>query len=121
MSKWDERFEKQTVEEVVKDFTARQKERRTLEKSWELNMNFLAGNQYCSINALGEIENDEPRFYWQYRRVFNHIAPAIETRCAKFSRVRPVLSVRAATGEEADIRAAKTEETAKLSIVHLIS
>jgi len=107
MSKWDERFEKQTVEEVVKDFTARQKERRTLEKSWELNMNFLAGNQYCSINALGEIENDEPRFYWQYRRVFNHIAPAIETRCAKFSRVRPVLSVRAATGEEADIRAAK--------------
>ena len=78
-----------------------------LERSWELNMNFLAGNQYCDIGPAGELEEEQPRFYWQNRRVFNHIAPAIDTRCAKLARVRPVMSVRAATGEESDTRTAK--------------
>ena len=81
--------------------------RRQLERGWELNMNFLAGNQYCDIGPAGELEEVPPRFYWQDRRVFNHIAPAIDTRCAKLARVRPVMSVRAATGEESDTRTAK--------------
>lgn len=107
MKKWDESLAELTVKQVIDDFLTRQKERRILEKSWELNMNFLSGNQYCSLNALGEIQEDDSRFYWQYRRVFNHIAPAIETRCAKLSRVRPALSVRAASNEEGDLRTAK--------------
>ena len=102
MTDFDERFAERTVREVKEDFLRRQSERRFLEKSWELNMNFLAGNQYCALNAAGEIEEEEPRFYWQYRRVFNHIAPAIDTRCAKLSRVRPSLTVRAASDEEGD-------------------
>ncbi len=107
MTDFDERFAERTVREVKEDFLRRQSERRFLEKSWELNMNFLAGNQYCALNAAGEIEEEEPRFYWQYRRVFNHIAPAIDTRCAKLSRVRPSLTVRAASDEEGDLRTAK--------------
>lgn len=101
--KLDERI----VKEIREEFERRMAERRFLERGWELNMNFLSGNQYCHINPAGEIEEEEPRFYWQYRRVFNHIAPTIDTRLAKLSRVRPVMTVRAATGEESDLYTAK--------------
>ncbi len=99
--------EERLVRAVLDEFEARREARRLLERSWELNMNFLAGNQYCDIGPAGELEEEQPRFYWQSRRVFNHIAPAIDTRCAKLARVRPVMSVRAATGEESDTRTAK--------------
>lgn len=99
--------EERLVRAVLDEFEARREARRPLERSWELNMNFLAGNQYCDIGPAGELEEEQPRFYWQSRRVFNHIAPAIDTRCAKLARVRPVMSVRAATGEESDMRTAK--------------
>lgn len=104
---FDRKFEERVVREICEDFAARQNERRFLERGWELNMNFLAGNQYCDVNAAGELEEEQPQFYWQYRRVFNHIAPAIDTRCAKLARVRPVMCVRAATGEESDLYTAR--------------
>lgn len=103
----DKRLAERIVREVKEDFAARQAERRLLERGWELDMNFLAGNQYCGINAAGELEEEEPRYFWQYRRVFNHIAPAIDTRCAKLSRMRPQLSVRAASDQESDLHTAK--------------
>ena len=99
--------EERLVRAVLDEFAMRRDARRQLERGWELNMNFLAGNQYCDIGPAGELEEVPPRFYWQDRRVFNHIAPAIDTRCAKLARVRPVMSVRAATGEESDTRTAK--------------
>jgi len=70
-------------------------------------MNFLYGNQYCDIAPDGDISEDENHYYWQNRNVFNHIAPIIETRIAKLSRVRPTMSVRAAGGEEADLKTAR--------------
>ena len=94
------------VRALHEEFARRQAERRYLEKGWELNMQFLAGNQYCGIAPDGELEEEEARFAWQYRRVFNHIAPAIDTRCAKLSRVRPVMTVRAGGGSEEEMRAA---------------
>ena len=113
---FDKKFEESAVREVLEAFEARRSERRLLERGWELNMNFLAGNQYCGINPAGELEEEQPRFYWQYRRVFNHIAPAFDTRCAKLARVRPSLTVRAATGEESDIRCAKIATNALRSV-----
>ena len=98
---------KQLVDEVKGDFARRQEERRTLERGWQLNMNFLCGNQYCDINAYGEIEDDEPRYFWQGRRVFNYIAPTIDTRCAKLARIRPKLAVRAASDADDDVRSAR--------------
>ena len=102
-----EKYEERTVRALREEFARRQEERRLIERGWELNMNFLAGNQYCGINAAGELEEEQPRYFWQYRRVFNHIAPAIDTRIAKLARVRPRLTVRAASGQEEDLRAAK--------------
>lgn len=102
-----EEREERIVRAVLADFAERRAARRQAERGWELNMNFLAGNQYCDVGPAGELEEEQPRFYWQTRRVFNHIAPAIDTRCAKLAQVRPRLAVRAASGEERDVRAAE--------------
>lgn len=99
--------EKALADEVVADFKRRQEERRGIERGWQLNMNFLSGNQYCDVNALGELEEESSGYFWQQRRVFNNIAPMVDTRCAKLSRIRPKLAVRAASGDESDRRAAK--------------
>ena len=104
------------VAEVREEFSRRQAERRFLEKGWELNMQFLAGNQYCDVAPDGELEEEEPRFAWQYRRVFNHIAPAIDTRCAKLSRVRPTMTVRASGEGEEELRAASVASNVLRSV-----
>ncbi|MBR1891184.1 MAG: hypothetical protein IJ811_01655 [Clostridia bacterium] len=103
----NERFMEELVSEVKADFEKRREARRTLEQQWNLNMNFLCGNQYCDIAPNGEIEGDESLYYWQNRNVYNHIAPIVETRIAKLSRVRPTMSVRAAGSEEADLKTAR--------------
>ncbi len=98
--------EEKLAEEVTEDFLKRQEERRFLEVGWQMNMNFVNGNQYCGINAKGEIYEEDEGYYWQTRRVFNHIAPTIDLRCSKLGRIRPALSVRAASEEESDRHAA---------------
>lgn len=103
----EDKKEKALAEEVMSDFKRRQEERRVSERSWQLNMNFLSGNQYCDINALGEIENSPEGYAWQQRRVFNRIAPIVDTRCAKLGRIRPRLTVRPASDSEEDRRSAK--------------
>lgn len=102
--------EERLVREVQEDFAARQKERRRIEAGWELNMNFVCGNQYCGINYAGEVVEEEKGYYWQTRRVFNHIAPTLDIRYAKLARIRPALAVRAASDEDSDKAAAELSE-----------
>ncbi len=99
--------EEKLVAEVTADFKRRQEERRFIERGWELNMNFLSGNQYCDVNPFGDIEDESPAYMWQQRRVYNYIAPTVDTRCSKLSRIRPKLAVRPASGDEDDRRAAQ--------------
>jgi hypothetical protein len=103
----EKKFSEDIVAETKADFLKRQEERRPLELNWRLNMNFLLGNQYAEITGTGDIEDSGKQYFWQQREVFNHIAPMIETRLAKLSRVRAGVTVRPATNDEADIRAAK--------------
>ena len=84
--------ERKLVEEVQADFAERQSERKRIERGWELDMNFLCGNQYCGLNTAGEIEEEQAAYGWQPRRVFNHIAPTVVLRCAKLARIRPALT-----------------------------
>ncbi len=93
--------------EITEDFSARQRARKQLERGWQLNMNFVSGNQYCDISPAGEIEEEDAAFYWQSRRCFNHIAPTIDTRLARLSKVRPSLGVRAFSDSEEDIKTAR--------------
>lgn len=102
-----ERRDKAVVENVVKDFEKRREERRSIESGWLLNMNFYSGNQYCDISPLGGLQSEDERFYWQSRRAFNHIAPMVDARIAKLEKLRPKLSVRAFSDEDADVKTAK--------------
>ena len=103
----ENKFYEELAEEVKKDFLNRQNERRSLELQWELNINYLMGNQYCEISPSGEVEEEEKYYFWQNRNVYNHIAPIMDTRIAKLNRIRPIMSVRASGDEESDIKTAK--------------
>ena len=92
--------------EVTDDFYRRREERRAIENCWVLNLNFYSGNQYCDVSPSG-IVGEDPQFYWQSRRVFNHIAPAIDSRIAKLEKMKPELTVRAFSDEDGDVKAAK--------------
>ena len=101
------REEEKLAQEITKDFLNRREERRSIESSWLLNMNFLSGNQYCDVSPFGGVVEEDKRFYWQFRRVFNHIAPTVDARIAKLEKLRPKLQVRAFSDEDGDIKAAK--------------
>ena len=95
------------VKDVKRDYENRRMERKNIESVWQLNSNFVMGNQFSFVNALGEIQDGERDYFWQEREVFNHIASIVETRLAKLGRVRPKMSVRPASGDDDDIRTAK--------------
>lgn len=101
---------RELVSEVEEDFKERQKERAPYERQWELNMNFFAGNQYCDVNSRGELVSEGKTFYWQNRGVFNHIAPLVESRLARFSKVTPTVYVRPKTDDDTDVAAAAVAE-----------
>ena len=103
----EERRKKKLAEAIVADFERRREERRAVESGWMLNMNFFSGNQYCDVSPFGGVTEEDPRFYWQSRRVFNHIAPLVDARIAKLEKLRPVLRVRAFSDEDGDVKAAK--------------
>ena len=109
--------EEKLAGEVENDFLRRQQERKSLERSWQLNMNFVSGNQFCDFNAKGEIEEEGKEYFWQQRLAFNHIAAIVDTRLSKLSRIRPALTVRAASDEDSDRHSAELS-SAILSAVH---
>ena len=112
---FDERAEERAREleaerlaaEIVADFEKRREARRSIENGWRLNMNFFSGNQYCDISPLGGLVEEDKQYYWQSRRSFNHIAPAIDSRVAKLEKLKPVLKVRAFSDEDGDLKAAQ--------------
>ena len=79
--------------EITADFEKRREARRSIENGWRLNMNFFSGNQYCDVSPLGGLVEEDKQYYWQSRRVFNHIAPAVDSRVAKLATTSPVITV----------------------------
>ncbi len=100
------KLERELAQSIYNDYLARREKRKELEKQWRLNINYVAGNQYCEITPTGEVAQEEKYYGWQSRSVFNHIAPIMDTRLAKLSRVRPSMSVRAVSSEEGDLKSA---------------
>ena len=80
-----QRFAEDVVADVKQDFQNRQNFRRPYELAWQLNMNFVMGNQYCAISPRGAIEQEEKYYFWQEKQVYNHIAPIVETRLARLT------------------------------------
>jgi hypothetical protein len=102
----DELREKEFIEQIEKDFDARRKERLALERQWELNMNFLMGNQHCALTPRGDLAVEDKSFYWQNRGVYNHIAPILDSRLARFEKVAPEISVRPKSDDDKDVASA---------------
>lgn len=100
-------FAEDIVADVKRDFAARQKSRRPYELNWQLNMNFVMGNQYCQVSPRGAIEQEDKYYFWQEKQVYNHVAPIVETRLARLSRVRPRPIVRPFTSSDKDVNSAK--------------
>ncbi|MCL2176806.1 MAG: hypothetical protein FWB72_02510 [Firmicutes bacterium] len=103
----EQTFYEDLVKEVRDDFLNRQKERRVFDSQWQLNMNFLIGNQYTNVHKNGEVEASSRVFDWQEREVYNHIAPIVETRLARLGRVRPLMKVLPASNTDSDLYTAK--------------
>ncbi len=101
---------KDLVKEVIDDFHKRQIERKNFDTTWQMNMNFLLGNQYCSIGYGGLVEEMDKQYFWQEREVFNHIAPIYDIRFAKLTKIKPKMSVIPSTNDERDIKTAKVSK-----------
>jgi hypothetical protein len=105
--------EKALVDHVNKEYDRRLKERREFEARWTLNLAFYDSNQYVDINETTlSIDQIPPKYDWEQREVFNHIAPNIDTRIARLTKARPVLKARPGSNEPSDIR--KTKVSSKL-------
>lgn len=106
MSKRKQNSEK-IVQDVQLDYLARREARRSLESQWQLNINFYVGNQYSYIASNNNLSDYDKQYFWQEKEVFNHIAPMIETRISKITRLNPNIEVLPASMDLADIKSAK--------------
>ncbi len=109
-------FAEDIVADVKKDYERRREDRKPLELQWQLNMNFVNGNQYMQIMPTGEVEEFGKQYFWQEREVYNHIASVLETRMSKLVRVNTGVTVRPFSNDETDIQSAKLS-TALISAV----
>ena len=109
------------VEEVITDYLNRREARRNLENQWQLNINFVMGNQYSYIASNGSIKDDEKQYFWQEKEVFNHIAPIVETRISKITGSIPVVTVVPASAEESDLESAKLSKEILSSVANRIN
>ena len=98
------------VKEVIDDFKRRAEARKSFDLIWQINMNFLMGNQYCNVGYGGQLEEQERQFFWQEREVFNHIAPIYDMRYAKLSKIKPEINILPATNDERDKQSAKVSK-----------
>ncbi len=98
------------VNEVLEDFKSRASARKGYDLIWQMNLNFLMGNQYCSVGYGGQLEEADRQYFWQEREVFNHIAPVYDTRFAKLSKVKPDVNIIPATNDERDKQTAKVSK-----------
>ena len=98
------------VEDIIRDYKLRQQERKKLETTWQVNINFLLGNQYCAVNGRQEIVDYEKQYFWQEREVFNHLASIYELRLSKLGRVKPTLNVLPFSDSDEDINSAKASK-----------
>lgn len=95
------------VSEIKKEHERRREDRIPFELQWQLNTEFLNGNQYCDINEVTRQIDETPFAYDdEEREVFNVIAMKIEARQAKLSKAKPSLMVRPASDTDEDVSTA---------------
>ncbi len=102
-------FKDEIISKIKSELEKRKQEKMPLELQWQLNANFIAGNQYCDINTYtDEIKEMPKQIEWTQREVYNRMGAIYETRLAKLGRIKPAITVRPATNELEDIAKAET-------------
>lgn len=109
------------AELVQQDFLERCEQRKPFEAQWQLNLNFLLGNQYCSIAPNNEVQDFDKQYFWQEREVYNHIAPILEARMSKLVRVQPSMTVVPASNDEKDVYTAKVSKKIIQAVKHKLN
>ncbi len=100
------------VQYVDDQYKIRREERIGFELQWRLNLAFIEGNQFLDVNPYNKMLQEIPRMHdYEERECFNQIAPVMETRYSRLSRLRPILKSRPATTQQKDIHAAKVGST----------
>jgi hypothetical protein len=85
------------------EYERRMRLRKPFELQWLENINFYEGNQYIAKETKsGQLYETAPVFYYEERQVYNQIAPIIETRLAKLSRMKNLLKTRTPANADAD-------------------
>lgn len=102
------------ISHITQELERRRGERAGYELQWSLSANFLAGHQNCDIDLASNSIVDEDRVEKRdrERRVYNHIAPLMETREANLGSVKYDMAVKPRTSEPEDI--AKAAVSTKL-------
>lgn len=95
------------VKETLEDFERRALERKPFDSQWQMNMNFYMGNQFCDLGYGGIVKETDKQYFWQEREVFNHIAPIIDIRLSKLSKIKPKMHILPATDQDQDVYTAK--------------
>ncbi len=108
----------EVVSEILEEFERRKVERKPFERQWQTNANFVVGNQFCSVDGLGNTCSLDNEFEWQERQAYNYLATMYESRLAKLARVRPKMSVLPSTSEEKDIKSAKVSKCILNAVDH---
>lgn len=113
--------EKQIVAEILEDFEQRKVERKPFERQWQINANFVVGNQFCTVDNFGNTCSINKDYEWQENQVYNYLASMYESRLAKLARVRPQMTVIPSTSEEKDIKSAKVSKSILKAIEHKVN
>jgi len=101
----------QAAEMVNTDFKRRLEERLPFELQWRHNIAMLEGHQYLLPNYYTGTLVDEPLMYWyEQRRVFNHIAPNIEVRIARLQKATQLPKASPGGNEQQDLKTAKISD-----------
>lgn len=114
----DKETEEKIVTEVLEDFNSRRQNRKSFETTWQLNINFLLGNQYSYINGNNDIVSEKKQYFWQEREVYNHIAPIVDLRISKLTKVKPSLTVLPFSDDPKDIACAKVSKNLIKSVCY---
>ena len=94
------RYKEDITEMIRKELMRRKAERLPYEMQWTLNMNFLMGNQYCTISPRTDaVVQEEDGLSTMEREVYNRISPIVETRIANLKKMRYTMRVKARTSE----------------------
>ncbi len=102
------------VSQITAELERRRSERAAYELQWTLNSNFMAGHQNCEIDTYSNsVVMEEPvEKMDRERRVYNRIAPLMETRDANLGSVKYDMVVTPRTSEAEDV--AKAAVSTKL-------